>query len=167
MIHNSNVICMMIPRLQMKEPYRFRYNNIPQIDIQSYMNSYGFIAGLSAAWMDYVHEMMDHFDADPAANDGLEATIRALMPSRRCLTVSRQTPGTYKIECNEGGARALLSVGDDDSLLFSLCTPDAGVFGSEIDLGCYDCAEAASFIASAFKAYRDLSGRFVKAFINS
>ena len=28
-------------------------------------------------------------------------------------------------------------------------------------------AEAASFIASAFKAYRDLSGRFVKAFINS
>lgn len=158
---------MMIPRLQMKEPYRFRYNNIPQIDIQSYMNSYGFIAGLSAAWMDYVQEMMDHFDADPAANEGLEATIRALMPSRRRLTVARQTPGTYKIECNEGGARALLSVGDDDSLLFSLCTPDAGDSGSEIDLGCYDCAEAASFIASAFKAYRDLSGRFVKAFINS
>ena len=158
---------MMIPILQMKEPYRFRYNNIPQKDIQSYMNSYGFIAGLSAAWMDYVQEMMDHFDADPAANEGLEATIRALMPSRRRLTVSRQTPGTYKIECNEGGARALLSVGDDDSLLFSLCTPDAGDSGSEIDLGCYDCAEAASFIASAFKAYRDLSGRFVKAFINS
>ena len=135
MIHNSNVICMMIPILQMKEPYRFRYNNIPQIDIQSYMNSYGFIAGLSAAWMDYVQEMMDHFDADPAANEGLEATIRALMPSRRRLTVSRQTPGTYKIECNEGGARALLSVGDDDSLLFSLCTPDAGDSGSDGEAG--------------------------------
>jgi hypothetical protein len=117
--------------------------------------------------MDYVQEMMDHFDADPAANEGLEATIRALMPSRRRLTVSRQTPGRYMIECDEGGARALLSVGDDDSLILSICTPDAGDSGSEIDLGCYDCAEAASFIASAFKAYRDLSGRFVKAFINS
>ena len=158
---------MMIPRLQMKEPYRFRYNNIPQIDIQSYMNSYGFIAGLSAAWKDYVQEMMDHFDADPAANEGLEATIRALMPSRRRLSVSRQTPSMYMIECDEGGARAFLSVGDDDSLILSLCTSDAGDSGSEIDLGCYDCAEAASFIASAFKAYRDISGRFVKAFINS
>ena len=157
----------MTPRLQMKEPYRFRYNNIPQIDIQSYMNSYGFIAGLSAAWMDYAQEMMDHFDADPAANEGLEATIRALMPSRRRLTVSRQTPGTYMIKCDEGGASALLSVGDDESLLFSICTPNAANSGSEIDLGCYDCAEAASFIASAFNAYRDLSSRFVKAFINS
>jgi hypothetical protein len=73
----------------------------------------------------------------------------------------------YMIECDEGEARAFLSVGDDDSLILSLCTPDAGDSGSEIDLGCYDCAEAASFIASAFKAYRDISGRFVKAFINS
>jgi hypothetical protein len=167
MIHNSNEICMMIPRLQMKEPYRFRYNNIPQIDIQSYMNSYGFIAGLSAAWKDYVQEMMDHFDADPAANEGLEATIRALMPSRRRLTVSRQTPSMYMIECDEGGARALLSVGDDDSLIFSICGQDADDGGIEIDLGCHDSAEAASFIAYAFKAYRDLSSRFVKAFINS
>lgn len=157
----------MIPRLQMKEPYRFRYNNIPQIDIQSYMNSYGFIAGLSAAWMDYVQEMMDHFDADPAANEGLEATIRALMPSRRRLSVSRQTPSMYMIECDEGEARAFLSVGDDDSLIFSICGQDADDGGIEIDLGWHDSAEAASFIAYAFKAYRDLSSKFVKAFINS
>ena len=157
----------MIPRLQMKEPCRFRYNKTPQTDIQSYMNSYGFTAGLSAAWKDYVQEMMEHFDAVLAANEGPEATLRALMPSRRHLTVCRQAPGRYMIECDEGGARAHLSAGDDDSLIFSICGQDADDGGIEIDLGCHDSAEAASFIAYAFKAYRDLSSSFVKAFINS
>ena len=79
---------MMYPRLQMKEPYSFRYNRIDNVDIQSYMNSYGFISGLTAAWKDYVQQMFEHFDAGLAANEGLEATLKELMPNRRRLTVS-------------------------------------------------------------------------------
>lgn len=158
---------MMYPRLQMKEPYSFRYNRIDNVDIQSYMNSYGFISGLTAAWKDYVQQMFEHFDAGLAANEGLEATLKELMPNRRRLTVSRKAAGAYLIECVEGGAYAFLTVGDDDSLILSICNRDASAAGEGIDLGCYDAEDAASFIAHAFGAYRNLNNRFVKAFINS
>lgn len=158
---------MTTPRLQMKEPYRFSYDKVQNINVYRYMSEFGYIDGLVRAWKDYVQEMMDHFDAGLAANEGLEATIKELMPSRRHLTVSRLSPCRYIIECDEGGARASFSAGDDDSLTLCICSPDTSDAGSEIDLGCYDSAEAAAFIASAFKAYRDLNSRFVKAFVNS
>ena len=155
---------MMTPRLQMKEPYRFNYDKTKDIDVRLYMSEFGYIEGLTRAWKDYVQEMLVHFDAGLAANEGLEATIRELMPSKRRLTVSRRKPSKYMIECDEGGARALLSAEDDDSLILSICGSDSNDDASEIDLGCYDSAEAASFIALAFKAYRKLNIRFAKAF---
>ena len=155
----------MTPRLQMKEPCRFKYNNIHSIDIQSYMNSYGFIAGLSSAWNDYVLEMFENFDASMAANEGIEATLRELSPSRRRLSVSKLQPNEYMIECYEGGGRLWITAQDDDSLILSI-TPDSD-FESAIDLGCYDSTEAAGFIAQAFRAYRELYRGFRKVFINS
>lgn len=156
---------MMTPRLQMKEPCRFKYNNIHSIDIQSYMNSYGFTAGLSTAWRDYILEMFENFDASIAANEGIEATVRELSPSRRRLSVSKQKHNGYMIECNEGGGRLWLTSHEDDSLILSITTDSD--FESAIDLGCYDSLEAAGFIAQAFRAYRELYRGFRKVFINS
>ena len=153
----------MTPRLQMKQPYSSCYDNIQGIDVHKYMNEYGFIVGLSTAWADYVDEMFEHFDAAPAANEGMDAVLRDLMPARRRLSVRRQGDSRCTIECNEGGARICIWEGDDDSLNLSVCSHDASDAESRIDLGCYDSAEAASFIAHAFKAYRELNGRFWRA----
>ena len=70
---------MITPRLQMNEPYRFSYDKTFHLDVYRYMSEFGYIDGLDRAWKDYVQEMMEHFDACPAANEGLEATIRALI----------------------------------------------------------------------------------------
>ena len=150
----------MIPRLQMKEPYRFSYDKVHSADVHRYMSEGGYIAGLAAAWKDYVYEMFDHFEADIAANEGIEAVIRDLMPARRRLTISRENDNCYVIECNEGSASVYLSVEDDDSLILSFPKSYGPVSSDRIDLGCYDSAEAASFIAQAFKAYRELNNRF-------
>ena len=107
---------MMIPRLQMKEPYRFSYDKVHSVDVQRYMSEGGFISGLTAAWKDYVYEMYEHFEADIAANEGIEAVIRDLMPARRRLKVSKLKDKCYVIDCNEGGASVYLTVGDDDPL---------------------------------------------------
>lgn len=147
----------------MKQPYSSCYDNIQNIDVHRYMNEYGFIGGLSTAWSDYVHEMFVHFDAGLAANEGMEAVVRDLMPARRRLSVHRQGGRGCTIECNEGGARIYLQAGEDDSLILSVCSPNPSDAESVIDLGCYDSAEAASFIAHAFKAYRDLNDRFRKS----
>ena len=56
----------MIPRLQMKEPYRFCYDKVHSVDVHRYMSEGGYIAGLATAWKDYVYEMFDHFEADIA-----------------------------------------------------------------------------------------------------
>lgn len=158
---------MITPRLQMKQPYSSCYDNIQSVDVHRYMNEYGFIGGLSTAWSDYVHEMFEHFDAGLAANEGMEAVVRDLMPARRRLSVRRHGDRGCTIECNEGGARICLWAGDDDSLILSVCSPGSSDAESGIDLGCYDSAEAASFIAHAFKAYRDLNSRFWRAVSNS
>ena len=150
----------MIPRLQMKEPYRFSYDKVHSVDVQRYMSEGGFISGLTAAWKDYVYEMYEHFEADIAANEGIEAVIRDLMPARRRLKVSKLKDKCYVIDCNEGDASVYLTVGDDDSLILSFPKSYGPVSSDRIDLGCYDSAEAASFIAQAFKAYRELNNRF-------
>lgn len=150
----------MIPRLQMKEPYRFSYDKVHSVDVQRYMSEGGFISGLTAAWKDYVYEMYEHFEADIAANEGIEAVIRDLMPARRRLKVSKLKDKCFVIVCNEGGASVYLTVGDDDSLILSFPKSYGPVSSDRIDLGCYDSAEAASFIAQAFKAYRELNNRF-------
>lgn len=150
----------MIPRLQMKEPYRFSYDKVYSVDVQRYMSEGGFISGLTAAWKDYVYEMYEHFEADIAANEGIEAVIRDLMPARRRLKVSKLKDKCFVIDCNEGGASVYLTVGDDDSLILSFPKSYGPVSSDRIDLGCYDSAEAASFIAQAFKAYRELNNRF-------
>ena len=151
---------MMIPRLQMKEPYRFSYDKVHSVDVHRYMSEGGYIAGLATAWKDYVYEMFDHFEADIAANEGIEAVIRDLMPARRRLKVSMKSDTCYVIECNEGSASVYLSVEEDDSLILSFPESYGSVESGSIDLGCYDSAEAASFIAQAFKAYRELNNRF-------
>lgn len=151
---------MMIPRLQMKGPYRFCYDKVHSVDVHRYMSERGYIGGLAAAWKDYVHEMFDHFEADIAANEGIEAVIRDLMPARRRLTISRENDNCYIIECNEGGAFVYLTLKEDDSLILSFPKSYGPVSSDRIDLGCYDSAEAASFIAQAFKAYRELNNRF-------
>lgn len=150
----------MIPRLQMKEPYRFSYDKVHSVDVQRYMSEGGFISGLTAAWKDYVYEMYEHFEADIAANEGIEAVIRDLMPARRRLKVSKLKDKCFVIDCNEGGASVYLTVGDDDSLILSFPKSYGPVSSDRIDLGCYDSAEAASFIAQAFKAYRELNNKF-------
>ena len=150
----------MIPRLQMKEPYRFSYDKVHSVDVQRYMSEGGFISGLTAAWKDYVYEMYEHFEADIAAYEGIEAVIRDLMPARRRLKVSKLKDKCFVIDCNEGGASVYLTVGDDDSLILSFPKSYGPVSSDRIDLGCYDSAEAASFIAQAFKAYRELNNRF-------
>ena len=150
----------MIPRLQMKEPYRFSYDKVHSVDVQRYMSEGSFISGLTAAWKDYVYEMYEHFKADIAANEGIEAVIRDLMPARRRLTISRENDNCYIIECNEGGVFVYLTLEEDDSLILSFPKSYGPVSSDSIDLGCYDSAEAASFIAQAFKAYRELNNRF-------
>lgn len=151
---------MMIPRLQMKEPYRFCYDKVHSVDVHRYMSEGGYIAGLAAAWKDYVYEMYEHFDADIAANEGIEAVIRYLMPARRRLTISKENDNCYIIGCNEGGAFVYLTLEEDDSLILSFPKSYGPVSSDSIDLGCYDSAEAASFIAQAFKAYRELNNKF-------
>lgn len=153
----------MTPQLQMKAPYRFSYDKTRHVDVLCYMSEFGYIDGLTRAWSDYVHEMFEHFDAVPAANEGMEAVLRDLMPARRRLNVLRESDHMCTIECDEGGARICLKAGDDDSLILSVCSTGSSDAESGIDLGCYDSAEAASFIALAFKAYRDLNGRFWRA----
>ena len=150
----------MIPRLQMKEPYRFSYDKVHSVDVQRYMSEGGFISGLTAAWKDYVYEMYEHFEADIAANEGIEAVIRYLMPARRRLTISKENDNCYIIGCNEGGAFVYLTLEEDDSLILSFPKSYGPVSSDRIDLGCYDSAEAASFIAQAFKAYRELNNKF-------
>lgn len=153
----------MIPRLQMKEPYWFTYNNINSVDVQKYMSEDGFVAGLAIAWKDYVFEMFEHFEADIAANEGIEAVIRDLKPARRKLRASRKDERFYIIECNEGGASVYLTVEDDDSLILSFPGSSGSIEDGCIDLSCYDSAEAAYFISLAFKAYRELNNRFWRA----
>ena len=157
---------MMTPELQMKEPYRFNYDNINSVDVRRYMSESGFIGGLSAAWDDYVHEMFGNFEAGIAANEGIEAVIRDLMPARRRLYVSKMREGMYAIECVGGGARAYLAEGEDDSLTFSFNPSESSDNENIIDLGYYDSLEAASFIGHAFKAYRELNDRFRNVLYN-
>ena len=82
------------------------------------------------------------------------------MPARRRLTISKENDNCYIIGCNEGGAFVYLTLEEDDSLILSFPKSYGPVSSDRIDLGCYDSAEAASFIAQALKAYRELSNRF-------
>ena len=158
---------MISPRLQMKQPYIFNYDNIDSVDVYKYMSESGFINGLSEAWEEYVHEMFGNFEADISANEGAEAVIRCLMPSKRKLNVIKLDKCTYVIECNEGGGRVFLSTDDNDSLILSFGRSDNRSDRGQIDLSCYDCADAAAFIAAAFRSYRTLNHKFWKALSNN
>lgn len=149
---------MMTPRLQMKSPCTYNLDEVKSIDIPSYLSRLGFVGGIETAWISCVKRMYEDFGASFAANEGLEAVIRDLAPSRRRLTVSKVSPNAYSIEC-EQGARVFLTATDNDSIILSFERQHVNEEDS-LDLAYYDSHEAAKFIGNIFRAYRKIQEDF-------
>lgn len=149
---------MMTPRLQMKAPCTYDLDCAKSIDAPSYMTGSGIMNGIEAAWVSCVKEMYDSFAASFAANEGIEAIIRDLSPSRRRLTVNRISGRNYSIECAQG-ARLFLTANNDDSIILSF-ERQTDNEGESLDLGYYDSNEAAGFICNAFRTYRKMQEDF-------
>ena len=149
---------MMKIALQMKSPYLNEQDMVSSIDAQSYMYKFGFFGGVDAAWKDYVRQSYEDFDASFAANEGIEAVIRDLVPSRRRLTVKRVSRNRYSIEC-EQGAKAFLTATEDDSIILSFGS-DCDNDDESLDLAYYESKVAARFIGNIFKAYRRIQKDF-------
>ena len=147
----------MTPRLQMNTPCSYNLDAARSVDVSSYMNKLGFFGGIAQAWENCVKRMYDDFDASFAANEGLEAIIRDLAPSRRRLTVNRISRSCYSIECEQGG-KLYLTATDDDSIILSFDQRSAD--DDNIDLAFYDSFEAARFIGHTFRAYRMIQENF-------
>lgn len=145
---------MMKPRLQMRTPYTHDIYTDKYIGAASRLARSGIFKGIAEAWESCIRMMYDEFDASFAANEGIEAVIRDLAPSRRRLTVSKIDRSCYSIECEQGG-RLYLTATDDDSIILSFGRWQSCA-ESSIDLACYDSNEAARFIGNAFKAYRKI-----------
>lgn len=150
----------MTPRLQMKSPCTYNLDEVKSIDIPSYLSRLGFVGGIETAWISCVKRMYEDFEASFAANEGLEAVICDLAPSRRRLTVSKVSPNAYSIEC-EQGARVFLTATDDDSIILSFERQHVNEEDS-LDLAYYDSHEAARFIGNIFRAYRKIQEDFWK-----
>ena len=150
----------MTPRLQMKSPCIYNLDEVKSIDIPSYLSRLGFVGGIETAWISCVKRMYEDFEASFAANEGLEAVIRDLAPTRRRLTVSKVSPNAYSIEC-EQGARVFLTATDDDSIILSFERQHVNEEDS-LDLAYYDSHEAARFIGNSFRAYRKIQEDFWK-----
>lgn len=145
---------MMTPRLQMKSPYTRDTDTDKFIGAASRLARSGVLNGISEAWENCIRMMYDCFDASFAANEGIEAVIRDLAPSRRRLSVSKVDSSCYSIECEQGGILYLTAT-DDDSIILSFDRRQSCA-ESSIDLAYYDSNEAARFIGNAFKAYRKI-----------
>ncbi len=149
---------MMTPRLQMKSPCTYNLDEVKSIDIPSYLNRLGFARGVETAWINCVKRMYEDFEASFAANEGLEAVIRDLAPSRRRLTMSKVSHNVYSIRC-EQGARVFLTATDDDSIILSFESQHVNNDVS-LDFAYYDSHEAARFIGNIFWAYRMIQNNF-------
>ena len=148
---------MMTPRLQMNSPCTYNLDAARSVDASSHMDRSGFFGGIAQAWTGCVKRMYDEFNASFAANEGLEAVIRDLAPSKRRLAVCRINRRCYSIECEQGG-KLFLTETDDESIILSFRQGSSDE--DSIDLAYYDSLEAAKFIGNAFKAYRMIQESF-------
>lgn len=131
---------MTIPRLQMKNPHYHSADS--RLVHRSHIS-----------WNEYVRTAYENFTPSFAANEGLDAIINYMSPSRRKLKVSMITAHTCCIESQEGLRLYLMEL-DEDNLILSLMTVDA-----DMNLAFYDATDTARFIGKLFSSYRKLSKR--------
>lgn len=124
------------PRLQMKHP-------LTRVNTPSH----------SCSWEEHVRNAYIQFCPPFAANEGIDAVIRYMSPSRRRLSVCQVTLDSYSIESREG-CKLFLSQPDEQSLMISIDKPMVTPRESNMELIYYDATDTARFIGQIFTSYR-------------
>ena len=128
----------------------------PRLQIISPNTGTRYVTHTKAPWDTYVRNAYENFHAPFAANEGVDAVIRYMLPNRRRLMIEKVDNASYLIT-GKGGNQMVLSQACGDSLQLYIVNGDSCSEGME--LGYYDATDIARFIGQTFSNYRKQHNR--------